>query len=916
MKKGLSKIISVFLVILMLIGSAPLSGFMETDWSDFKFKLPSLFTTEASAASYSGQCGENVHWSLDAETGVLKIIGSGDMNNYSSSNDAPWYEYKDYIKSVNISNSITSIGDEAFNGCTSLTNVKIPDGVTSIGNSAFSYCTSLANIIIPDSVTSIGEFVFYCCKRLANISISDSIKSISGYTFYYCTRLTNIEIPDSVTSICSNAFSCTGLKSIIIPNSVTIIGDCAFYRCNGLTSVTIGNSVTTIDCSAFYLCSSLTSIIIPNSVTHIGGCAFYSCKGLKDVYYSGTEEQWKKIDKSYYNGYLLGANIYYNCRSGCVNNYTTLIIEPRNIQSIAGYTTGDDNLSFIKGGDNVNLKLGNVSLKIGNTSFSQLKDKTFAIPLDDITDDIVLSRDGFYNYIIPKEVAKSFYSSKNNYMLTAWMSKDELSGKRPYISSVFAKVEGSDTNFVDIRYDPLSVKEDENCEIYISAGNISGNTSYVLSQDDNHKISKNTRAFSDSLENLSSAKSSVVYVKDKNGTSKAVSVNLSKERQNKDVIESINSIFKDGKLSAGGNNGLKLTLPKDWPFIGGSTLNLLDFEFPVAFDISADGTARLSIGFDWTKQNTTSYSYSTIDKETGQEHPMAFSDVKTSTNWDKSVWENLKKDIRDASSFKNAKDKKAALKAKNNLLKRYGMSANDLASGRKRGFDFGVSALGFAEGKLIEGKFVFTEFQVSIAGVVTISFKHQSTGWYACLEGSGNLKVAADWNRETADTELPLDFNVSVSSEPYVKLSGGAGVKGIISAGLYGKATLPFVIEFKNGHISISITGEFGGEAEVLFFKTGEISILSGTLGPFETYIWGSKSYMAVPNKIASLKGFRPAKADSLEITGVTERDSSKWVGSSAPKKTKALISQQPKTMDVKNLQTDVYKESGVRTVT
>jgi len=103
----------------------------------------------------------------------------------------------------------------AFFCCTSLTSINIPNSVTSIGNSAFYGCTSLESIVIPDSVTSIGE---------------DALS--------YCTSLTSVTIPDSVTSIGSSAFSgCTSLESITIPDSVTSIGYKAFRNCTSLKTV-------------------------------------------------------------------------------------------------------------------------------------------------------------------------------------------------------------------------------------------------------------------------------------------------------------------------------------------------------------------------------------------------------------------------------------------------------------------------------------------------------------------------------------------------------------------------------------------------------------------------------------------------------------------------------------------------------
>ena len=128
-----------------------------------------------------------------------------------------------------IPDSVTRIGDGAFEGCTSLKSLVTPDSVTSIGGSAFENCYSLSSLVLPDSVTSIGAWAFSGCSDLADIVIPDGVTSIGNYAFCGCESLTDIVIPDSVNSIGSSAFEgCTSLSSVVIPDSVTRIGNGAF----------------------------------------------------------------------------------------------------------------------------------------------------------------------------------------------------------------------------------------------------------------------------------------------------------------------------------------------------------------------------------------------------------------------------------------------------------------------------------------------------------------------------------------------------------------------------------------------------------------------------------------------------------------------------------------------------------------
>ena len=231
-----------------------------------KIVIPSSVTTIGTNAFYG--CSAEIAW---AQGYKMTVLGEFAFAGYKGT-------------SLVVPNGVTCIEYKAFAGCIDLVSVEIPNGVTQIGASAFESCQNLTSVVIPDGVTQIRERAFADCFGLTSVVIPDSVTQIGASAFENCYNLTGVEIPDSVEHIKNKAFlGCYNLESVEIGSGVREIGSEAFSGCKKIESLVIGNNVTYIGQSAFKGCIGLTSVEIGDNIEEIKESTFSGCINLANV---------------------------------------------------------------------------------------------------------------------------------------------------------------------------------------------------------------------------------------------------------------------------------------------------------------------------------------------------------------------------------------------------------------------------------------------------------------------------------------------------------------------------------------------------------------------------------------------------------------------------------------------------------
>ena len=289
------RILSIIIAIVMVIGLVP------------------SFAIAANAADVASGTAGDISWKL-TDDGTLTFSGTGAIPGYTLTARPDWYAFEAQIKKVVIESGITKVGNNAFNGCSVLSEVILPDTLTEIRNNVFYDCTNLSYVEYwGTTAPTLGMGVFNGCDNLLVVNVptnyegdaftrglnisktlvasAATMTGITGdctWTFDDTTGTLTISGNGAIGNDQSWSEYMSSITSIVIEDGITSIANYAFCDCSSLESVTLSESVTTIGNYAFTGCSSLKSVTLPASVTKIGNAAFYGCSSLDTVNYLGT----------------------------------------------------------------------------------------------------------------------------------------------------------------------------------------------------------------------------------------------------------------------------------------------------------------------------------------------------------------------------------------------------------------------------------------------------------------------------------------------------------------------------------------------------------------------------------------------------------------------------------------------------
>ena len=274
----MKRFLCIIMVLTLVLGCISQTAGGRADWNEEDYEYDVLDDGTVEITLYSGMA-EQVR--VPSELGGRKVTSIGDQA----------FAYCGTMTSLILPDTIVRISDDAFFSCTALKMASIPAGVTSIGEYAFASCSALESLVIPGSVSVIAPRSFDCCTALQRVVIGDGVTAIGDNAFSACGQLADVELPDSLTSIGQSAFAgCVTLREMILPKGLTEIGSSAFYSCKSLAAVTVPRSVDSMGENAFAGCPENMTVFAPAGSAALQYCrqSGVSCEEAADEIFASA----------------------------------------------------------------------------------------------------------------------------------------------------------------------------------------------------------------------------------------------------------------------------------------------------------------------------------------------------------------------------------------------------------------------------------------------------------------------------------------------------------------------------------------------------------------------------------------------------------------------------------------------------
>lgn len=632
-----------------------------------------------------------------------------------------------------------------------------------------------------------------------------------------------------------------------------------------------------------------------NGARSTTGTDYAKCQGLKNKYWTlrtaadsstlhtgvhdgGNVTFGCSQDNVYntYNGIRPAMQIYIDGNSNvnlCSIKSGTSQFTVYNADEIASYDIANKVI-----GAEANLKLNGVTAEIGSESKSF--DKEFWYTTNNIRGkQITFSKSGYRDYNIPTYVTNDeCYLNKQTHNI--YMTKDRKDEKS-YVSSVFVQQLTEDNKpksaYKEVQTESVSILEEINYNVIISANTKSANSStYYLAQDNAHKISNKTGVFLEQelYSHFDFNSTIYAYVVCDGVTSDTVALKLKKEK----IDDGLKSILSSSTINVFGADSTKFTLSDDVPFLGGSSVSTDFIKCPVGIEVEGN-RVRISLGFDlWEKET---------DKN---------------GNWKDTEWKGFKdvcKGLNEAT--KNTEKSK---KEFDKFLKKKGYK-----KGKESGKTFSTDFFGYIEGSIVNGRLVITEISGTVAAEFAYKLKAQFgpagiPAFYAYVEAGAEASAETSVALALPDYSMPIQFDVTIGITPKVTGGAGIGLEGVVSGGVYAKATMPINYAFAKKNLKLGFTGEVGVEGHFIIANAkipvfnGEVNLINHTFGT------SKKAKANVLNRNNSLEYAIGEAQAEVSVLSRDYVDNQKWVG------TKSVSARKAKVISVNGINTLTLEQS------